>query len=154
ILGALPLIGVAVGLYRALRSVLTPTLKRAADTISALSSEESIASAVRLLKSQAYAPISDVPTPEALSDIRTLIDSIVPPALLELPEWTQQLSARTYGAIAFSLIVAALLILVFAAKPPVSFAAARPKIFHPVMIAAAVVSFTVLTAAFAAQSVD
>jgi hypothetical protein len=153
ILGALPLIGVAVGLHCALASVLTPTLKRAADTISALSSEESIASAMHLLKSQSWTPwLDEAPTPEALSHIRSLLTSIVPPPLLELPEWTHQVSVRIYGAIAFSLFVAALLILMFARRPPVATVAARPKIFHPAIITAAVASFAVLTAVFTAQS--
>ena len=99
LLGALPLAGVAVGTYRALQSVLTPTLKQAVDTISALSSEATIASAVQVLKSQAYAPVTEVPTPEALANIRTLITSIVSPTLLELPQWTQQISMRIYAVI-------------------------------------------------------
>jgi Patatin-like phospholipase len=168
LLGALPPLGAALGLYWALQSTLTDPLRRAIAIFEAIKSPKALAETLRTIdlvpdvatKIQAlfpdgWGPQHGKPDPETLAMLNQVVLENVPSTILQLPEKTQALSLAIYSGIVICVLLALLLLALpsHARAATALDGATRSRVFHPVALFVFFASFLSLTALFAAQSV-
>jgi hypothetical protein len=168
ILGVLPLLGAALGLYTALQSTLTDPLLRSIEIFDAVKSPPVLEKTIRAitLLTDVDRRIQDLfpngggprdprPEAEALNALGNVVRDAVPPAILDLPEKTKSLTAVIYSAstlcVVFALALFAQSLQGWAAalKDPV-----KARLFHPAVPITILGTFILLMSLFAAQAVN
>jgi len=168
LLGALPPLGAALGLYWALQSTLTAPLSRAitifeavksptalADTLRTIDAIPDVAAKIKALFPDGWGPQDGKPDPETLAATGRIVLENVPATILQLPERTRALSLAIYVGTTLSFLLAVAL-LAFSARATTATSldhAARSRVFHPAALFVFFAFFLGLTALFAAQSV-
>ena len=167
-LGILPLLGTALGLYTALQGTLTEPLLRSIAVFEAVKDDKNLKATV-----DAITQIPDVdakiqrlfpngggpnyarPDDESLLDLGRLIRANIPEVILNLPKETEALTLSIYSASALCVLLALALFLLFLRQPTaVELDASGRRLFHPLVLAVFIVAFLCLTAVFAAQSIN
>ena len=167
LLGALPPLGAALGLYWALQSTLPtrcaerlPSLTRSnrrrrwRTPCAAIDAIPDVATKIRALFPDGWGPQDGKPDPETLAATGRIVLENVPATILQLPEKTQALSLAIYFGGALTLLLAVLLALSARERTATLLDhAARSRVFHPAALVLFFAFFLGLTALFAAQSV-
>jgi Patatin-like phospholipase len=168
VLGVLPLLGAALGLYTALQATLTEPLLRSIAVVDAIKTKEALKKTVNAITAvpnvdveiRKLFPIDSTPRDlrpddESLGALGKVIDEGVPPVILDLPKKTAALTVSIYSTSALCVLLALGLFVVFVRQPTAvePYASGR-RLFHPLVFAVFMVAFLLLTAVFAAQSIN
>jgi hypothetical protein len=169
ILGVLPLLGAALGLYTALQSTLTDPLLRSIAVFDAVKSPEALEKTVRAITSltdvdrkiqdlfpNGGGPRDPRPEAEALNALSKVVRDAVPSAILDLPQKTKSLTTVIYSASGSCLLLALALFALSVRRQRTTALgdAARERLFHPAVLAAFLIAFLLLTSLFAVQSIN
>ena len=129
VVGLLPLVGCAIGLYRALTSASTEVLRRTSETIAAFKVEGKVQEAFKVW--QASEPGRERFTDAIAKRVGKLLEEAVPDALLQLPAKTNELTIAIYVGIAGCIATALLLSILYAPQGASSDQAPkRTRVFH------------------------
>jgi hypothetical protein len=159
VLGLLPLLGAALGLYLALASATTPSMRQAMATFDTMKSEAKVAAAAKRI--EAYFKSMGREPPETLkseaftpANLTKGVRRLVPPAILDAKEKTDSLQVAIYLGVALCLACVVLLLVVFVRRklaPATRLDFLGTKAFHPAVTAGVLITGLALNALFAAQ---
>lgn len=153
VLGVLPLLGAALGLWRALKSTLTETAQSAVGTIAALRSETLVTAALERAREAGNIPGADGGRLN-FKQINDRVDLTISPAVRALPDQAQDLAIVIEIAIAVCLLLAALVVVLYFRKRRWVFLVPTTWVFHPAVAFAIAVVFLLLTGLVAAQHLN
>jgi hypothetical protein len=167
ILGMVPLLGAAIGLYTALQSTLTEPLLRSMAVFDAVKTEQNLRETVKAITSipnvdaqiqqlfpDGNGPRDQRPDDEDLVKIGNVIREVLPQVILDLPKKAESLKVSIYSASALCVLFAIVLFAFFLRQPTaVGPRSSVRRLFHPAVFAVFIVAFLLLTTVFAAQSI-
>ena len=152
-IGVLPLLGAALGVWRALKSTLTQTALSAVATLKGLKSEELLARAVEYLKltsgdqAARYEQLN-------FKQINDRVDLTVSPAIRSLPDNADALTVAVYSGMAICALLTVVLVLVYARTPRSEYFEPTHRAFHPAVTYVVGVIFLALLALITCQHLN
>ncbi len=150
ILGLLPLLGAALGMWNALGSTQTETSREALHTIEALLSPTKVTEAVQKLSTNSG--YGDVNLADLdFKKIRKRLELIMLPGMLNNRDDQMQVTVSIYVGMAICAVMALGLIVIYGRTPRLEIFEPTERAFHPVITYAVGFAFVALTVLFACQ---
>lgn len=140
-IGVLPLLGAALGLWRALKSTLTDVALSAVATLKGLKSEDMLVRAAEHMGAREL----------NFKQINDRVDLTVSPAIRALPESAEALASTVYAGMAICASLALVLVLVYARTPRSEYFEPTDRAFHPAVTYTVGAVFLVLVVLITAQ---
>ena len=150
VLGLLPLLGAALGMWNALGSTQTETSREAIHTIGALLSPADVAQAVQKLSAEGG--YGDVNLAELdFKKIHKRLELIMLPGMLNNRDDQMQVTVSIYIGMAICALMGLALVAVYGRAPRLEIFEPTDRAFHPFITYAVGLVFVALTALFACQ---